>query len=296
VEHSDDDYTQRVPHASAGSYGNGEPAGQPFFVLEVRAEDANQEAFTRKSDLNSRGKRKANKVEEHVVCLLDPTAFETEQYRTLRTHLELKKQGADSFVVAVSSPGVGDGKTLTAINIAAVLAERPEARVLLIDADLRNPSIGSRLGLSDDVGLGLSGAVLDETLPLEGIFNHGPSNLSVLPAGRGVASPYELFQSQRFSRLLATARLSYNFVVVDTPPMVFLPDCRVIGNSVDGFLIVVAANRTPKRLVEEACKSISPTNVLGFIFNLDERPAGGYYYYYPYAYRSRHKSSKSRKD
>src|SRR5206468_10744621 len=85
-------------------------------------------------------------IEGHLVSLLAPTAFETEQYRNLRTVLEGKRTGR-GFVVAVSSPSVGDGKTTTAINLAGVLAEDEGTRVLLVDADLRNPAVDERLGM-----------------------------------------------------------------------------------------------------------------------------------------------------
>ena len=89
-------------------------------------------------------------VDEHLVSLLDPTCFESEQYRALRQLMEHLRKAAELGVVAISSPGDGDGKTTTAINLAGALAQAPDARVLLIDADLRRSAVLGRLGLPDD--------------------------------------------------------------------------------------------------------------------------------------------------
>jgi capsular exopolysaccharide synthesis family protein len=218
-------------------------------------------------------------IEGHLVSLLAPTAFETEQYRNLRTVLEAKRSG-HGYVVAVSSPSVGDGKTTTAINLAGVLAEDEGTRVLLVDADLRDPAVDRSLGMKDSRDGGLVGAILAPALSLEDfVAPRPPFRLSVLPAGRRVASPYEMLKSPRFGELLDAARQHFDYVVLDTPPLVSLSDCRLIGNWVDGFLIVVAAHRTPRKLVEEALNVLEPAKVVGFVFN-NERSAARYAYHY----------------
>ena len=224
----------------------------------------------------------AGAVEEHLVSLLAPTSFETEQYRSLRTLFEAKRVDGGPRVIAVSSPTVGDGKTTTAINLAGVLAEGESARVLLIDADLRNPSIGARLGIPRS-SPGLTSALRGRGVTLDSLVTcRRPFNLDVLTAGESSKAPYELLKSSTFADLLADARRRYEFVIVDTPPIVSLPDCQLIGTMVDGFIVVVAAHRTPKKLVEEALNSLDQEKVLGFIFNSDEQPLSGYRYYYPY--------------
>jgi protein-tyrosine kinase len=221
-------------------------------------------------------------VEEHLVSLLAPTSFETEQYRTLRTLLEARRGDGGPRVIAISSPAVGDGKTTTAINLAGVLGEGEDSRVLLIDADLRNPSIGQRLGIAPSVA-GLTQVLRGRDASLDGLATRRhPFNIDVLVAGESSKAPYELFKSPSFSALLSEARRRYEFVIIDTPPIVSLPDCRLICGFVDGFIVVVAAHRTPKKMVEEALNSLDPEKVIGFIFNSDEQPLSGYRYYYPY--------------
>src|SRR3989475_8581693 len=154
---------------------------------------------------------------------------------------------------AGSTPAVADGKTTTAINLAGALAQAPDARVLLVDADLRGAALATNLGLDERAGPGLVDAILDSTLTFEAVVHvHPHLNLSVLAAGRVPSAPYEVLKSPRLGELLTEARRRYDYIVLDTPPLVSFPDCRVIGKWVDGVLIVVTAHRTPRKLFEEA--------------------------------------------
>ena len=219
-------------------------------------------------------------VEEHLVSLLTPASFEAEQYRALRHLVEQLHKSADLSVVAVSSPSPGDGKTTTAANLAGTLAQASEARVLLVDADLRDPSLAKHLGLHHPSDRGLVDAILDSSLSLEAVVQRVPPfNLSVLPAGQLPSAPYEVLKSPRVGELLEEARRRYDYILIDTPPLVSLPDCRVIGKWVDGFLVVVAAHKTPRKLVEEALSLLDPAKIAGIVFNSDERPLSGYYSY-----------------
>jgi capsular exopolysaccharide synthesis family protein len=210
-------------------------------------------------------------VDDHLVSLVTPAAFEAEQYRALRHIVEQRHKSAGLSVIAVSSPAVGDGKTTTAINLAGALAQAPEARVLLIEADLRRPSIGALLGFEEAMGPGLVHAILDPTLNLgQVVRSRPPFNLDVILAGQVPPSPYEILKSPRLGDLLDAARQQYDYVILDTPPLVALQDCRVIARWVDGLLVVVAAHRTPRRLVEEALTVVDPAKIIGLVFNGDD--------------------------
>jgi Mrp family chromosome partitioning ATPase len=137
-------------------------------------------------------------VDDHLVSLLDANAFEAEQYRALRHVVEQAHKRAGLSVVAISSPAVGDGKTTTAINLAGALAQASEVRVLLIDADLRRPSIASRLGIVGPVGPTLADLVLDPVLSLDDVACYWRAfNLSVIPAGSTSPNSYEIFKAPR---------------------------------------------------------------------------------------------------
>jgi capsular exopolysaccharide synthesis family protein len=222
-------------------------------------------------------------VEEHLVSLVAPNTFEAEQYRALRALLEQKRKAESLVVLAISSPAAGDGKTLTSINLAGTLAQAPEARVLLVDCDLRRPSVEAHLALGDGSSIGLVEAILDPALSLDQVIRRQARfNLSVLTAGRCPGSPYELLKSPRLADLLEEARRRFDYVVVDTPPMVPVPDLRVIAKLVDGVLLVVAAHKTPRRLLEEALYASDPAKVVGLVFNNDDGLLSRAYGYYDY--------------
>jgi len=211
-------------------------------------------------------------LEEHLVSLLAPTSFEAEQYRTLRHLIEQLHKSTGLSVVAISSPGVADGKTTTAINLAGALAQASDARVLLVDVDLRGGALAARLGIDERAGRGLVDAILNAELTLEAVVEVRPDlNLTILPAGRLPRAPFEVLKSPRVEELLAEARRRYDYIVLDTPPLVSFPDCRVIEKCVDGFLIAVAAHKTSRKLLEEALNVTERAKIVGFVFNGDDR-------------------------
>jgi receptor protein-tyrosine kinase len=160
--------------------------------------------------------------------------------------------------------------------------------VLLIEADLRRPAVtvGDQLALGDVAGRGLVDAILDPSLSLEEVVRHIPHfNLAVLPAGKRSSAPYEALKSPRFGELLTLARQRYDYVILDAPPVVPVPDCRLIANWIDSFIMVVAAHRTPREAVEEALTLIGPGRIMGLVFNGHDRSARQYYGYgYGYGY------------
>jgi capsular exopolysaccharide synthesis family protein len=229
-------------------------------------------------------------ISEQIVSLLAPDSFEADQYRTLRHSVELRRKESGLHVLAVTSAGPGDGKTTTTLNLAGALAQGPGARVLVIDADLRRPSVAGYLGLGALSSPGLADALVDPAYDVRRTTRRVDGfNLSVLPAGAPQRAPYELLNSPRLEELLREARDLYDFVLVDTPPLVPLPDCRLIGKWVDGFLVVVGAHKTPRRLLAEALHLLDPAKVIGVVFNGDDRPTFGYYGYYDYYHTPRNR-------
>jgi capsular exopolysaccharide synthesis family protein len=219
--------------------------------------------------------------DEHLVSLLAPRSYEAEQYRVLRHLIEQMHKESELRVIAVTSPAVGDGKTTTSINLAGALAQDAKTRVLLIDADLRRGSVEEKFRFRKPSTLGLAEAIADPSLALtEVVRSLAQFNLALVPAGQSPAAPYEAFKSPRFTALLREAREAYDYVVVDTPPLIPVPDSRVIAKCVDGFLLIVAAHRTPQRLIEEALDIIEPAKMIGIVFNRDDRPISNSYGYY----------------
>jgi capsular exopolysaccharide synthesis family protein len=173
-------------------------------------------------------------------------------------------------VLAVSSPGVGDGKTTTAINLAGALAQGQDSRVVLVEVDLRRPSIAEMLGVYG--GGGLTSYLLDPSLDVQRLVQRSAGlAFPIVPAGAVAAMPYELLKSPRLSALFTALLTSFDFVVIDTPPTLAFPDVGIIRDIVDGFVLVVRANRTPREQVRQSIGTIGSDRVLGMIFNADDR-------------------------
>lgn len=227
-------------------------------------------------------------MDAHLVSLVVPGSFEAVQYLGLRLVVERMHKVGKGTVVAICSPAAGDGKSVTSINLAGALAQDPKARVLLIEVDLHRPfaTMDDYLALGDPDALGLVDVILEPSLTLKEAVRHLPLfNLSILPGGSRSPAPYEVLKSPRFRDLLEDARRRYDYVILDAPPVVPVPDCRLIEGWVDGFIMVVSAHRTPRRMLGEALNLIRPEKILGLVFNRHDRMASRYYrYYYNYAY------------
>jgi capsular exopolysaccharide synthesis family protein len=215
----------------------------------------------------------SGQLDDHLVSLLEPTSFPAEQYRAVRLAIETLRHERGTRVVAVSSPGRGEGKTITAINLAGALAQSRDARVVLLEVDLRHPAMARYLGLG--ARRGLSSYLVDPAMSDEAILVH-PAGVAfaVVPAGVASSMPYELLKSPRMARLLAALRSRFDYVVVDTPPVLPFPDVGILRDAVDGFVVVVRANRTPRELLHDAIDVIGRQRTLGLIFNDDDRSPG----------------------
>ncbi len=225
--------------------------------------------------------------DEHLVGLLRPSCWEAEPYRTLRHQLERLRGKAKSAVIGVSSAMPGDGKTTTTLNLAAALAEAPNTKVLVMDGDLRRGTVAKQLGMLDgnvNTGPGMSGAVADPSLTIQDVaWTLARRPFSVVPAGVLPPAPYDVLESPQLGVLIEQAKKEYGFVLIDTPPFIPFVDCRVLSRWVDYFILVVAAHKTPRKLLEETLNVVEPNKLLGIVFNGDDGPLWGSNRYYAYA-------------
>ena len=234
--------------------------------------------------LNTREPESLRACDKRLVSLTDPASFAAEQYQGLRLTIERLARAREMKAIAITSPAAGDGKTVTAVNLAGALARGADERVLLIDADLRRPSIATLFGVPNET-LGLADALSDRSVGLAQVARHAHSlNLSLVTAGVARRGISEILRSPRLDEFLAEARSQYAYIVLDTPPLLPVFDSALLAKSVDGVLMVVAANQTPRKLLGESLNMIDPAKVLGIVFNRDERPLFGYYnsYYREY--------------
>ena len=208
-------------------------------------------------------------LDDHLVSLLEPTSHAAEQYRAVRLAIETFRHERGTRTVAITSPGRGDGRTITALNLAGALAQSPDARVVLVEADLRHPGVARALGLP--TARGLSTYLLDPSMTVDAVVSRpGGVAFGVVPAGTASSMPYELLKSPRLASLLAALRDRFDYVVLDTPPALPYPDVGIVRDLVDGFVVVVRANRTPREMLRDCMNMIGRDRGLGLIFNDDE--------------------------
>ncbi len=227
-----------------------------------------------------------------TVCHSDPRSVAAEAYRSLRTSLLLSTSASDPMVLLVTSALDSEGKTTMATNIASAMAQG-EKRVLVVDADLRRSSVHRAFGIEN--GAGLHTYLSDGLGPAEAIRESGLSGLSVVPAGGASENPSELLGSPRMVEFLNWARMNYDVVIVDSPPLASVTDARVLAPHVDGVVLVVRADRTPRDLVAHGLELLdsAKANVLGAVLNDMQRSRHRYGYgYYRYGYRDYYAEAK----
>lgn len=219
----------------------------------------------------------------------DGALFESERHspyaeamRRLRTNLMFVDVTTGRHAFVVTSPTPGEGKTLTALNLALAMADTG-TRVLLMDADLRKPSVATCMGLVGDVGL--TTVLLGRIPATEAVQQWHDSSLFVLPAGQIPPNPSELLGSEAMEEVFAKLLHEYDFILLDSPPVIPVIDPVVLDKYTGGMLMVLAADRTRKRDLAAALKALETVQVKvsGFALNmLAAKSPGAYDYHYRY--------------
>ncbi len=220
-------------------------------------------------------------VDKHLVCITDPYSRAAEQYKKLRARV-LKATRKDSLnTLMVTSAGIGEGKTITAINLAVAIASSYDHTVLLVDADLRKPSVGGYLGLKPRFGL--SDCLAGKADIREAIIRTGIGKLAVLTAGWPTEDSSEMLSSERMKSLVQEMKTRYKdrYVIFDAPPVLATAEPFSIGNFVDGTLLVVQADKTPEKALAKAVSLLGGYRLFGVVLNnMPERLAEALYPYY----------------
>jgi succinoglycan biosynthesis transport protein ExoP len=224
----------------------------------------------------------SSKEAVELVTQVRPQSQMAESYRALRTSLLLSNLGAPPKVIMVTSALPQEGKTTTSINTAVVLAQKG-VRVLLIDADLRRPSIHKTLGMGPRSGLSnvLTGSTtIDQAITRTSIL----PNLFILPAGTPPPNPAELLASSNMRDILTQLRDQYDHIVVDTPPSLSVTDAVVLSQRADAVVLVIRSGQTTKQSLRRARDLLAQVNakVVGVLLNAVDLSSPDYYYYYEY--------------
>lgn len=207
-----------------------------------------------------------------------PKSIPAESYRTLRTNIQYSSFDKEIKRILVTSAEPGEGKSTTAANLAVAFSQ-DEKKVLLIDCDLRKPSVHKQFRISNNIGL--SDVVMDNSKIKKAINKHN-EYLDILPSGKIPPNPSELLGSKAMENLLKELQKEYDIIILDTPPVQAVTDSQILSTKVDGVILVVRAERTKKDSVKLAKESLQKVkaNIIGVVLNGGERTRDKYYYYY----------------
>lgn len=211
----------------------------------------------------------------HVVSISKPSSPAAEAYRILRSSIEIRNQLEDGGLrtIAVTSPRAGDGKTSTIANLGVALARTGQS-VVIVDYDLRRPRIETYFNV--DATVGIISVLLDESKLLDAMQKvEGQHGLSLVPAGALPPNPSEILSLRRATELIKELRAHADFILIDCPPVLPVPDSLAISQMVDGVILVAAAGRTSKRSIARAVELLEQVNapLVGSVLN--ETPAVG---------------------
>ncbi|MBK6749018.1 MAG: CpsD/CapB family tyrosine-protein kinase [Acidobacteria bacterium] len=220
------------------------------------------------------------RVEPRLVAITQPNSSYCEEYRSLRTHVLHKGQRNDLKTIVVASVNPSEGKSVTSINLSWLLAQTDGVRALIIDSDLRMPSLADYMGIETDRGLS---DVLAGTATLkESIIRLEPSGLHLLPGGEARQDVAELISGPKFKEILREAREMFDYVIIDAPPLGIFTDATVLINHADGAILVVRANRTKYGALERILEPLPKDRMLGVVLNQSEDVMDESHYNYGY--------------
>lgn len=215
-----------------------------------------------------------------IITDINPKSPISEAYRTLRTNIDFSSIDEELKVIMLTSAGPGEGKSTTATNLAVVFAQN-ERKVLIIDADLRKPTMHHTFNKSNRFGL--TNLLTGKSHYNEVVTETHIPNLDLLPSGPIPPNPSEILSSKRMTALLEELKGQYDLVVVDTPPALAVADAQIMATKCDGVILVISAGTTKRDAASKMRANMDhvKARVIGAVLNNVDRKSGeGYYYYY----------------
>jgi len=208
----------------------------------------------------------------------EPKSIAAESYRTLRTNIQYSSFDKEYKVIMITSSEPGEGKSTTAGNLALCLAQG-EKKVILVDCDLRKPSLHKKFKISNIVGLSDVMIGKEELVTAMHRYNN---NLVILTSGKIPPNPSEMLSSKAMTTLLDALKQNFDYIILDTPPVQAVTDSQILATKADGAILVVRAERTKKDSVQNAISLLKKVNanIIGTVLNGLDNSRNKYYYYY----------------
>lgn len=239
-------------------------------------------------------------LDNKLVSFFEPASMAAEQYRRLRTYVIRPGIENSPRTILVTSAMEGEGKSLTAINLAIIIAVELNSNALIVDCDLRNPSLSRWFGFQGKKGL--SDYLLGEAELPDLLVKTSVDKLSILPGGSFQENPVELIGSNRMKSLIGDLKMRYDdrYIILDASPLLATTEPSVLNDMVDGILFVIKSGDTPRESIQQALKLVNKQKIIGVVLNKLEfktkamvrRYFGTHRYYYDYRHSKLHPEPK----
>jgi capsular exopolysaccharide synthesis family protein len=242
---------------------------RPVSESAQRSHDEAMAAFSRRS-LTEPGREvtiDAARLDSHLTTFIDANQVAAEQYNKLAISLISEKGEKALKKILIASTHRGEGRTCVALNLAGALA-RARQKVIVLDADLRRPSLLSCLGLDAEVGL--ANVIQQKLAPAQAIIKVQPFGFQILPTCKPCDSPSELFTSPQFAELLAMLEAQYDFVILDSSPLLQVNDANLLVRQTDAIVFVIRAGKTNSLQLSKAVSALTQDRLFGVVLNRTE--------------------------
>ena len=207
-----------------------------------------------------------------------PKSASAEAYRELKSNIQYSSFDKKYKTIVITSPMPAEGKSITAGNLALALSQG-EKRVLLLDCDLRRPSLHKKFNVSNANGLS---DLLTENMKIEDVQKEYTKNLTIITGGRVPPNPSEMLESNKMTEFLEEMKKRFDYIIIDTPPIKVVTDARILSTKADGVVLVVKSKCTKRNDIMQAVESINKVNgkIIGTVLNGKKEKAKNYNYYY----------------
>jgi capsular exopolysaccharide synthesis family protein len=236
---------------------------------------------------------KNNKRNYNILSLFDQESSVGTEFRRIYSNIKVKSQDRKLQIIMITSAMVGEGKSLTSSLLAITMAELTKLKIALVDFDLRRPKIAKYFGLDDDGGV--SDVLLGKTTLKLASRKTAVPNLTIIPAGKLDGVPSDILSQENMSGFFQELRFYFDYIIVDTPPVVPISDPLLIAEYVDTVILVVRGGITQREVVSRATNLLgnSKLNILGVVLNDFEQVLPYYYKDHYYGYKYYNKDLKS---
>jgi len=224
-------------------------------------------------------KKKLIELQRQLITMDNPRSPITEQYKTLRTNIEFSSVDQEYKTILVTSSSPAEGKSTTVANLAVTFAQQGK-NVLLIDADLRKPTVHYTFNLKNVKGL--TNVLTKQATLTDAVQSTEIDHLSILTCGPIPPNPAELLGSEAMSQFIESAKTVYDVVLFDTPPVLAVADAQILANRVDGSILVVASGSTEQDVARKSKDLLvsAKAKIIGAVLNRKKAKDSQYYYYY----------------